>query len=173
MIFILFVFQEFVVLAYVVVLVIVVAGEHKTQRACRELPFVCPDAGRHEESLVWPVEHDGLLLLAVGEEHLQRSRGGDDQLPALLVGVGSAVLARGDIVDVEDALDGERYLDVPVDVCQAAAWVFLLGQREYLAVVDGHIVRFMRLCGFTVLRSGGDSRNSRYSRDSRYRNNRI
>ena len=135
MIFILFVFQEFVVLAYVVVLAIVVAGEHKTQRACRELPFVCPDAGRDEQTLEGAVELYDVFVLSVAELYFKGSAGCDDELPAFFVGVGSAVFARGDVVDVEDTAYAEGYGFVAVDVCEAASGVFFFGQVGELAIV--------------------------------------
>ena len=111
------------------------AGKDETECSCGETAFVCPDAGGDEQTLEGAVELYDVFVLSVAELYFKGSAGCDDELPAFFVGMGSAVFARGDVVDVEDTAYAEGYGFVAVDVCEAASGVFFFGQVGELAIV--------------------------------------
>jgi hypothetical protein len=73
--------------------------------------------------------------MAVVEINLQRTRGGNDKLPALLVGMCATVLAGRHVVDVKDTTYLEWHLHILIDICQTPSRILFLGKIDDLAVV--------------------------------------
>ena len=109
-------------------------GENETEGTCGKLLFVSPYARRDEKSLERSVESNGLFFLSVTQIDLQSARCRNDELPAFLMGVRSAILARRHIVDVEYTLYREWHLHILIYIGKASAWVFLLWKLYNLAV---------------------------------------
>jgi hypothetical protein len=127
-----------IIVADVVVLVERMAGQDQTECTRGERVLVSPDAWGNQQTEERAVQTVFLCVNAVIDSHFESTRGSDDELPTLLVGMGATVFAGRHIIDVEEALDVERHLHTIIYIGECAAWILFLGKVDYLAVVDGH-----------------------------------
>ena len=104
------------------------AGKNQTQSPRREPLFVGPYSGRHKETFIRAVEGHRAFLLAVEEIHLKGTGGSDNKLPALSMGMATAVFACRHIIDIKHTPDVKWHMLFAINIGKVAAWVFLLRQ---------------------------------------------
>lgn len=79
-----------------------------------------------------------LLFLPVIYHHIETAGHGNEKLMAFLQRVPGPIRATRYVVKVEDTLDGERDVPIPLDKRQVASWVGNFGQINDVTLVDFH-----------------------------------
>jgi len=109
------------ILADIVGFIVVARSEYQAYRSGRKILHFSPGELRHVKSEIGPVQTELFPMEAIIDHNIKAPRDGNDQLFELIMCMAAPRFPAGDIIEIVDPLDIERYAPTPINKGEIAA----------------------------------------------------